>query len=110
MGPLAPEVEEHIALNQYYERLIQHYADRGELEIGIGSDDLTLYDLDGRRFAAPLQIRVSSAELRLQMRSTDDAEAAWAAVIRQIDALAFTVDPGRTRLELTPEGIVVADR
>jgi hypothetical protein len=61
--PFAPEVEEHIALNAYYERLIQHYADRGELEIGIGNDVLTLHDLDGRAFAAPLRLHVSPAVL-----------------------------------------------
>jgi hypothetical protein len=108
--PLAPEIEEYIALNEFYERLIQYYADRGELEIGIGNDDLTLYDLNGQSFAAPLCLRISSAELRRQMRSADDAEAAWQVLIDRIDALAFTVDPRASRLELTPGGIVVTDR
>jgi hypothetical protein len=104
--PLAPEVEEHLALNEYYERLIQHYADRGELDVGIGNDILVLRDLDGHAFDPPLRVHLSSAELGRQMRSAPDAEARWRTIVARIDTLAFTVDPSTTALELARGGIV----
>jgi hypothetical protein len=108
--PFPPEVQEHIELNEYYERLIQYYADRGELEIGIGNDVLTLYDIDGHALAAPLRLRISSAVLRDQMRRAEDREAAWQRIIEQIDQQMRRVDPRTTELELAAEGIVTRAR
>lgn len=108
--PFSPEVEERIALNEYYERLIQHYADRGELEVGIGNDVLTLYDLDGQAFAAPLRLHVSSAVLREQMRTAEDPEATWQGIVDEIDRQASVVDPRTTELELVAGGVVARTR
>jgi hypothetical protein len=108
--PLAPEVEEYIALNEYYERLIQHYADRGELEIGIGNDVLTLHDLDGQAFPAPLRLLVSSAVLREQMRTAEDREETWQRLVDQIDHQVNRIDPRTTELELVAQGIVARTR
>ncbi|NMO93200.1 hypothetical protein [Actinomycetospora sp. TBRC 11914] len=108
--PFPPEVQEYIELNEYYERLIQYYADRGELEIGIGNDVLTLYHIDGHAFAAPLRLRISSAVLRDQMRRAEDREAALQRIIEQIDQQVSRVDPRTTELELGTGGIVARTR
>ena len=108
--PFPPEVEERIALNRYYERLIQYYADRGELEIGIGNDVLTLYDLDGQALAVPLRLHVSSAVLREQMRTAENPEAMWQGIVDEIDRQASVVDPRTTELELVAEGVVTRAR
>lgn len=108
--PFAPDVEERIALNQYYEKLIQHYADRGGLELDIHHEILIIHDLDGRSFSPALRVHVSSAELRQQMRCADDPEAAWQRVVEQIDAEAMSADPHETALELTPDGVVAKAR
>ncbi len=108
--PFPPEVEEYIALNEYYEQLIQHYADRGELEIDVHDEVLIVHDLDGRTFVAPLRVHVSTEELRRQMRTAVDPEAAWRAIVQRIDSLASTVDPRTTELELTPAGLVAKGR
>lgn len=108
--PFAHEVEADTALNDSYERLIQHYANRGDLEIGIGSDVLTLHDLDGHTFTLPLRLRVSSKQLRQQVRLADDPETAWQRIVDQIDAYASTIDPRQSELELTLDGVVVRAR
>lgn len=108
--PFPPEVQEHIELNEYYERLIQYYADRGELEIGIGNDVLTLHDLDGKAFTAPLRLHLSSTVLREQMRSAKDREEAWQRIIDEIDHQARHIDPRTAELELVAEGIVARTR
>jgi hypothetical protein len=105
--PFAPEVEEYIALNEHHERLIQYYADRGEMDIDIRNEILIVHDLDGHRFGAPLRIRVTSEEIRRQMRAADDREAAWRAIIEQIDVLARSIDPRAAGIVLTPAGVVV---
>ena len=108
--PFPAEVQEHIELNEYYERLIQYYADRGELEIGIGNDVLTLHDLDGKAFAVPLRLHLSSTVLREQMRKAADREATWQRIIDQIDGHMRRIDPRTTELELVGEGIVTRPR
>lgn len=109
-APLLPEVDERNTLNEYYERLIQHYAYRGELEVGIGNDVLTLHRLDGRTFDAPLRIHLSIEVLRKQMRTSEDPEAAWQDIVDQIDDHVHRVDPRNTELELGPNGIVTTAR
>lgn len=104
--PFSPEVEERLALNSYYERLIEHYADRGEMTIGIGNDVLTLVDLDGRTFPSPLQMHVPTEDMRSLMRVADDREAAWQAVVEEIDRLATTIDTRDARIAVTPDGVV----
>jgi hypothetical protein len=108
--PFTPDIERRIVLDEYHEKLIQHYADRGELEIDARHEVLTLHNLDGRPFSPPLRVRVASAELRDQMRLADDPEAAWQQVVDQIDAHAATADPHASELELTPDGIVARPR
>ena len=108
--PFSPEVEEDIALNDSYERLIQHYADRGELEIDVHDEILIVHDIDGWAFVAPLRIHVATEELRRQMRCAVDPEATWRAIVLRIDALAPMVDPRTTALELTPAGVATRER
>lgn len=108
--PFAVDTEERLRLSEYYERLIQYYADRGEMDIDTHDEVLIVHDLDGRGFSPPLRVRVSSAELRRQVWLADDPEAAWQAVVDQIDAHAARGDPRETELELTPDGIVAKPR
>lgn len=104
--PFAPEVEEYIALNDFHERLIEHYADRGETELDIRHEMLILHDLDGRSYRPPLRVQVTSAEMRTQLRPTDDREAYWHAVVDEIDRLALTTDARVSMIALTPDGVV----
>ncbi|MEJ2866750.1 hypothetical protein WCD74_03180 [Actinomycetospora sp. OC33-EN08] len=103
--PFAPVVEEKFALDAYYERLIEHYADRGELTIGIGNDLLTLSDLDGHAFPTSLTLHVPIEDLRSLMREADDREAAWQAMVDEIDRLAGTIDTRSTRIAVTSTGV-----
>lgn len=104
--PFAPEVEEYIALNDFHERLIEHYADRGETEIDIQHEILIVHDLDGRPYRPPLRVHVASAEMRAQLRAADDRESYWRTVVDEIDRLALTADSRDTLIALTPDGVV----
>lgn len=104
--PFPPEVEERIALDNFHERLIQYYADRGEMELDVGYEVLIIHDLDDRTFQPPLRVHATSAEMRTQLRAAEDRERSWRSIVDAVDRLAAVVDTRSTMLVLTSEGVV----
>lgn len=107
--PFSSEVEELIALNDFHERLIQYYADRGEMELDVGYEILIVHDLDGRAFQPPLRVHATSAEMRTQLRAAEDRETTWQTIVDAIDRLAATVDTRTTMVVLTPDGVLARE-
>lgn len=106
--PLPREIEERVALKEHHERLIRHYADRGEMTMDVQREALALHTLDGRAFDPPLRVHVAAEELRRRIQAADSVEAAWSAVVEQIDHLATLVDPRYEEIVLTRDGVVTA--
>lgn len=108
--PFAPEVEAHIARQQHFENLLQHLADRGNLELEFRPEIFVIHDLDGRPFTPPLRVRVPSDEFGRQIECTEEPSRRYQDLVGQLDELLTRVDPSRSTIGFSEGGFLVENR
>jgi hypothetical protein len=100
----APLSEEQLANRddqRRYDRLIDHFADRGEVELELEAQTIVIRSLDDRVLEPPVRLRVPFRVLADHLRAAADAEGAWRAVVAEMEAI---IAAGGTDAELRANG------
>lgn len=99
--PATSEQEEQWVDQQRYDRLVNHFADRGRAEMNFEAQTLVIRELDGEELPRPVQVRLPFHALAGRSRRTADSDDAVAELIRELEA---AVGAGRTDIEVLADG------
>ncbi|WP_433802546.1 hypothetical protein [Actinomycetospora sp. CA-084318] len=101
--PSTREQEEQWVDQQRYDRLIQHFADRGQAEVHLEAQTLVLREVDGKALPQPVRIRLPFGVLSDRFRRAAHPDGAVVELIAELQA---AIDAGGTDLELRADGSV----
>lgn len=106
--PSTREQEDQWADQQRYDRLIQHFADRGRAEVLLEAQTLILRELDGKELPHPVRMGLPFGTLSDRFRRAAHPDGAVVELIAELEA---AIDAGGTDMELRADGSVhVRDR
>ncbi|WP_018335597.1 hypothetical protein [Actinomycetospora chiangmaiensis] len=101
--PRTPEQEDQWINQQRYDRLIQHFADRGGVEVHLEAQTLVLRELDGQELPRPVRVRLPFRALSDRFRRADDPDSAVDGLIRELET---EIGAGRTDMEVRADGSI----
>lgn len=99
----APEQDDHWQDQQRFDRLVQHFADRGGVELHLEAQTLVLRELDGRTLSRPVRVRLPFRAICDGFRRADDPDHAVDALISELEK---GIDAGRTDMEVREDGSI----
>lgn len=102
-APLAPEQEDHREDQRRYDELINHFADRGRVELELEAQTLVIRELDGRQWEPAVRLRVPFRAFCDRLRRGGDRDAEWSALLAELEA---QLQAGWTDVELRADGTV----
>jgi hypothetical protein len=81
--------------------LIEHFADRGRVEVEWEAQTLVIWRYDGQQLDRPVRLRIHFAAMSDRLRRDGAPDDAWAVLVAEIAA---KIDAGGTDIELRDDG------
>lgn len=100
-APITAEQQKNRDDQRRYDRLIEHFADRGRVELEWEAQTIVIDELDGRQFRHPVRIRIPFGAFCGRLRRAEEPDEEWARLAAEIDA---AVGAGRSDMELRSDG------
>jgi hypothetical protein len=100
-APITLEQHENRGDQQRYDRLIEHFADRGRVEVEWEAQTIVIWEYDGQQLDRPVRLRIPFVAVSDRLRRDGVPDDAWAALISEINA---QIDAGRRDIELRGDG------
>lgn len=101
--PPTPEQESHWEDQQRYDQLVQHFADRGRVEVDFEAQTLLVRELDGQELTPPVWMRLPFSALSTRFRRAGDPGSAVGQLVRELET---EIDAGRTDIEMREDGSI----
>jgi hypothetical protein len=101
--PVTAELEENREDQRRYDRLIEHFAESGPVEVEWEAHTLVLRERDGRLLARPVRVRLPYRATTDRLRRDGAPDEEWAVLVSELTA---KIDSGATDVELRENGSV----